>query len=275
MAEQDESSKGSFGTMTDMIGQILIVNAVLLLAYMSLWFLVARAKQRLDVIDTAWGLGFIVMAWSVVAQQASARSWLIAVLVSIWGVRLALHIGRRSLQRGREDPRYEELSRQWQSNFWLHAYVRVFLLQGALVWIISLPVVMAAGSPIAGLNWLSVVGAIIWTAGFGFEAVADRQLAEFISHENHPKVLQTGLWRYSRHPNYFGELVQWWGIGLVALQVRHGWIGLLGPLTLSWLIVFVSGIPPIERRHQDDPEYKLYRSCTSVLIPLPPHSTGR
>jgi steroid 5-alpha reductase family enzyme len=253
-----------------MIGRILIVNAVLLAVYMSLSLLVARSKKRLDIVDTAWGLGFVVVVWSVVVQQSSARSWLVAVLVSIWGVRLALHIGRRSLQRGGEDPRYEELSREWRGNTWLQAYFRVFLLQGALVWIISLPVVMATGSPNAGLGWLGIAGTAIWLAGFVFEAVADHQLAKFLLAKNRPKVLQTGLWRYSRHPNYFGELTQWWAIGLIALQTNYGWIGLVGPLVLTYLIVFVSGIPPIERRRQKDVEYQAYQRQTSPLIPLPP-----
>jgi len=253
-----------------MITRLLIVNAALLFIYMSLWFLAARVKRRLDVVDTAWGLGFVVAAWAVVAQQASSRSWLIAVLVSIWGVRLAAHIGRRSLKRGSEDPRYHELSKGWQGNFWLMAYVRVFLLQGALIWVISLPVVMAAGTRIDGLGWLSAAGSVIWIIGFGFEAVADRQLAEFISRKNRPKVLRTGLWRYSRHPNYFGELTQWWGIGLITSQTGYGWIGLLGPLTLSWLIIFISGIPPIERRREKDAEYQAYQHRTSPLLPLPP-----
>ena len=237
---------------------------------MSLWFIVAYARKRLDTVDTAWGLGFVVAAWAVAVQQGGARSWLIAGLVSVWGVRLAWHIGRRSLKRSREDPRYVELSAKWQGNFWLMAYLRIFLLQGALIWIISLPVVMVAGSRITRLGWLSVVGVAIWAIGFDFEAIADRQLANFINAKDHPKILQTGLWRYSRHPNYFGELVQWWAIGLIALQARGGWVGLIGPLTLTWLIVFVSGIPPIEKRRQKDAEYRAYQLRTSPLVPLPP-----
>ena len=251
------------------IATILGVNAALLLAYMTLWYLVAFKKRRLDVVDTVWGLGFVVVAWSSLLQHPVQRSLLIAVLVSLWGIRLAVHIWRRSQRRGSEDPRYSELSAKWQGNFWLRAYFSVFLLQGLLVWIISLPIDLEANRQINGLNWLSITGTLVWLIGFSFEAIADRQLTTFLRQQDHPKVMQTGLWRYSRHPNYFGELVQWWGIGIIALQVSNGWIGLIGPLTLSGLIIFVSGIPPIERRRQKDRAYRDYQQRTSVLIPWP------
>lgn len=256
-----------------MIARIFVINALLLFIYMTLWFLAARARKRLDTVDTAWGLAFVVVAWSVTVQQANSRSLLVAVLVSVWGFRLAYHIWRRNQGRG-DDRRYIELSHKWRGNFWLRAYFSVFLLQGALVWLVSLPVVLASGVTISGLGWLGVAGLVVWLIGFLFEAVADRQLANFMRLKGQSKVLQTGLWRYSRHPNYFGELTQWWGIGLIALQARNGWIGFIGPLTLSILIIFVSGIPPIERRRQKDLEYQAYRQRTSPLVPLPPRRRG-
>lgn len=239
---------------------------------MTLCFMVARSRRRLDTVDTAWGLGFVIVAWSAVLQQPSTRSLVITLLVSVWGVRLSSHIWRRN--QGREDdPRYGELSAKWHGNFWLRAYFSIFLLQGALVWLVSLPVVVAVGHQLPGLGWLTIAGGLIWLAGFAVEAIADYQLSAFLGHEKHPKVLRTGLWRYSRHPNYFGELTQWWGIGLIALQASYGWTGLIGPLCLTILIIFVSGIPPIERRRQKDPEYRAYQRQTSPLIPLPPRDT--
>lgn len=252
-----------------MIQDLLLSNALILFIYMSLWFWVAKARNRLDTVDIAWGLGFIVVAWAVVVKTSSPRSLVIELLVSIWGVRLANHIGKRAMRKG-EDPRYIEMAKKWKGNVWSRAYVSIFLLQGALIWIISLPIVMAAGSPINGLGWLTVLGAIIWLKGFVIESVADRQLATFLQTKNHPKLLTTGLWRYSRHPNYFGEITQWWGIGVIALQTTGGWVGLAGPLLLTVLIVFVSGIPPIERKKANDPEFQAYKKRTSALIPWPP-----
>ncbi len=255
------------------MSSLLIHNALLLLIFMTLAYGVARARRRLDTVDTAWGLGFVLAAWAVEIVQASGRSLLIALLVSVWGLRLSSHIWRRSIRRG-EDPRYIELSRKWRGSIWRRAYVSVFLLQGALIWVISLPIVLAANKPLVGWGWLTLLGALMWLAGFTFEAISDHQLAVFLSRQNRPKVLQTGLWRYSRHPNYFGELTQWWGIGLIALQTSYGWLGFIGPLTLSLLIVFISGIPPIEKRRQKDPEYRQYQNQTSVLIPIPRRRQG-
>jgi steroid 5-alpha reductase family enzyme len=120
------------------------------------------------------------------------------------------------------------------------------------------------------LAWLTWLGAGLWLVGFVVESVADRQLAAFIKDKsNKGKVLDTGLWRYSRHPNYFGELLQWWAIGLIAAQTAYGWIGFAGPLLLTILIVFVSGIPPIENRRRDNPAYQDYKRRTSRLVPLP------
>jgi steroid 5-alpha reductase family enzyme len=210
-----------------------------------------------------------VLAWSVVLQHSSTPSVVIARLVTIWGIRLAAHIYLRSRKRG-DDPRYAELSKKWKGNFWLRAYVSIFLLQGALIWVVSLPIIMAGDRSLDGLSWLTAEGVVLWLIGFLCEVAADAQLTNYLRQTKRPKVLQTGLWRYSRHPNYFGELVQWWAIGIIALQTSAGLIGLVGPLTLTLLIVFISGIPPIEKRHAKDPEYKIYQQKTSVLIPWPP-----
>ncbi len=236
---------------------------------MTAWFLLARKRQRLDTVDSAWGGGFAVAAWSVALQAPSARTLVIALLITVWSGRLTNHIARRS-RKNSDDPRYVAMAEKWKGNVWVRAYVSLFLTQGFLIWVVSIPVVMAAGNLLGGLNWLTSVGAVIWLVGFVVESIADRQLAQYLSDKkNKGKVLDTGLWRYSRHPNYFGELTQWWGIGVIALQAAFGWIGLLGPLTLTILIVFVSGIPPIEKRRKDNPAYREYMKHTSPLIPLP------
>jgi steroid 5-alpha reductase family enzyme len=139
-----------------------------------------------------------------------------------------------------------------------------------LIGIIGLPIMAATGQVLDGWAWLTYAGAAIWIAGFITETIADRQLGAYIRLSKRPKVLQTGLWRYSRHPNYFGEVVQWWGIAVIALQASYGWIGLIGPAVLTLLILFVSGIPPIEKRRAKDAAYRTYQKQTSAFIPLPP-----
>lgn len=253
-----------------MIG-ILVVSLAALATYMSIWCLIGRWRQRIDVVDTAWGGGYIVVALVAFVAKQNLRTELIGLLVLLWGLRLAVHIWQRASRKG-PDPRYEELSSKWHTSHpWLRAYFSIFLLQGLLILMISLPISVAASETASIGKPLAIVGAAVWLLGFVTEAVADHQLNAFISRsDNQGKVLDTGLWRYSRHPNFFGELVQWWAIGLLALGPTIGWLGLIGPLTLSILIIFVSGIPSVEKRRRDNREYQIYKQRTSVLIPLPP-----
>lgn len=256
------------------MAETLSINAAALFVYMTAAYVIAYYRQRLDTVDVAWGIGFIVVAWSSYLQHHNDVSLLLAVLVTVWGARLASHIGQRSLKSLEDDARYTELSKKWRGNFWLRAYTSIFLLQGALIWIVSLPVSLASGYQSYSLSWLTVVGVWVWIAGFTIEAIADRQLRDFLSRSNHPKLFQGGLWRYSRHPNYFGELTQWYGIAIIALQVNYGWIGFIGPLVLTYLIMFVSGLPPIERAKAKDAEYQAYKKHTSALVPLPPRENA-
>lgn len=248
----------------------LALNAALIVVYMTLYWLVAKRRKRLDTVDVAWGLGFVLLAWVSFIQFPSDRTRVIVTLVTIWGLRLAWHLDSRSRKRS-DDPRYAELAKKWKGNFWMRAYISIFLLQGALIWLISLPIVLTGRTVVvASPSYYLAAGIIIWLIGFLTETIADGQLEKFLSQKNRPKVLQTGLWRYSRHPNYFGEILEWWGIGIIALQVSYGWLGLAGPLLLSLLIIFVSGIPPIEKRRSKDPAYRHYQRRTSPLIPWPP-----
>jgi steroid 5-alpha reductase family enzyme len=253
-----------------MLGQLFAKAMLVLLVYMSIWFAVAKARKQLNYVDVAWGGGFVIIAWVVALSHPSARSTLIAVLVSFWGLRIISHLARRVFRSG-EDPRYQEMSKKWASAFWPRAYLQVFLFQGALMLLVGLPIFMATGEQNGDLAILSVLGTLLWFIGFVIESAADSQLRQFLADEdNKGKVMDQGLWRYSRHPNYFGELTQWWAIGVIALQASGGFVGLLGPLTLSILIIFVSGIPPIERKKKSDPAYAAYMKKTSPLILWPP-----
>jgi steroid 5-alpha reductase family enzyme len=244
-------------------------NAGALLIYMSLVFAIAYKRKRLDTVDVAWGGGFVVVAWLVAGLEPQVRTLLIAILVDIWAIRLSNHIMERSKRRGEDDPRYTELASKWnQKNYWMRAYVSVFLLQGALVLLISLPTVFAAGDSLSFAVPLTVLGMLIWVAGFATETAADYQLQQFLNAKtNKGKVLDKGLWHYSRHPNYLGEITQWYGIGIIACSASYGWIGLIGPLVLNFIIRFVSGVPPIEKRKQKDPAYQKYMQHTNALLP--------
>ncbi len=254
-----------------------VTLALILFLYMSMWFVLSLVKKRNDVADIAWGLGFVLLAWVsfFVGEAESMRGLLVGLLVSIWGIRLARHIYARN--RGRtEDYRYAEWRKAWGKWFYLRSYAQVYLLQGVLLFLIVLPVLLINNSMRTGLNYLDLIGVAVWLIGFIFESVGDAQLARFIKDPaNKGKLMQRGLWRYTRHPNYFGEVAQWWGVWLIALSVPFGWLGIIGPITITFLIFKVSGIPMLEKKMAENPEFADYKKRTSIFFPLPIKSYGK
>ncbi|MEN8614926.1 DUF1295 domain-containing protein [Dehalogenimonas sp. THU2] len=254
------------------IANALILSGVIIFLYMTAMFTVAVQRRDNSVADIAWGPGFILVAGAafIVAEDYLVRQALVLGTVTVWGLRLASRIYRRNRGKG-EDPRYQQWREEWGSSWMLRSYLQVFLLQGFFMWLISLPVVVIMAVSSDSLGWPDLLGGLVWLMGFLFEAVADRQLDNFLSDEtNRGKILQSGLWRYSRHPNYFGEVFQWWGIFLIALSIPGAWWTIAGPLTITWLILFVSGVPLLEKSMRRNPEFREYASRTSVFIPLPP-----
>lgn len=246
-------------------------SAGFLFVYVSAWFVVSLAMKRNDVADVAWGLGPPLLAWWLALLTRSIAMVPIAVIVTLWGVRLSWHIARRDFAPGRgEDVRYAAWRSEWKQ-FALRSYLQVFLLQGLLMLLVSSPIVAMAAWHAEGTVGLWVLGVSMFAFGYAFEIVADRQLSAFLAlPENQGGVMSGGLWAWSRHPNYFGESVLWWGLAVVALGVPFGWIGLIGPVTITVLLVYVSGIPLVERRHTDDPEWEAYKERTSAFLPMPP-----
>ena len=249
--------------------KLAAINILLVIIFMTIFYLIAYLRKRVDTVDIAWGLGFVVIAVATALHRPSLGTKVVAILVTIWGLRLATHIALRS--RGKKpDPRYQEITKKWKGNYWLRAYLSIFLTQGLLMLAVAAPIFFASGQPLYDWKILIYIGALIWIIGFVIEAIADQQLAVYLKNKKRPKLLNKGLWKYSRHPNYFGELTQWWGIGVIALSAERGYLGLIGPLLITYLIVFVSGIPPIEKRRSKDAVYRKYQKTTSPLIPWPP-----
>ena len=188
------------------------------------------ALRDVSIVDVAWGLGFVVIAWVAFfsGDGDAGRRTLLAILVTVWGLRLAGYIGVRKLRHPGEDPRYGAWREKWGDRFWIVSLANVFLLQAVLVWIVSLPV-QGASARDAGLGWLDWVGVALWAVGLFFEGVGDAQMARFKADpSNRGKVMDRGLWRLTRHPNYFGDFCVWWGIGLIALS-SGAWWSLIGP----------------------------------------------
>jgi steroid 5-alpha reductase family enzyme len=243
-----------------------------LFAYMSLWFVISLIKKRNDVADVAWGLGFVLITWTsfFISEDSGVRGLLVGVLVGVWGLRLAWHIHTRNKGKA-EDYRYLAWRKEWGKWFYLRSYFQVYLLQGALLFLIVMPVLLINKNGGAGLGLLDFIGVAVWLVGFLFEVIGDAQLARFIKNPaNKGKLMQSGLWAYSRHPNYFGEVTQWWGVWLVALSVPYGWFGIIGPLTITFLILKVSGVPLLERKMDENPEFEAYKERVSIFIPWKP-----
>jgi len=251
---------------------VMLIQLAIIVIYMTLWFLVARTMSRFDIADIAWGPGFMIsaLAAAAVSENLNPRAYLVMAVVIIWGVRLSLHVYLRNRVKG-EDERYRAWRQEWGRNANIRAYFQVFLLQGLLLLVIALPVtsvIMADSSP---WTMLDAAGLLIWTMGFLFEVIGDWQLLRFKQDAAHKgRIIMRGLWRYSRHPNYFGEVTLWWGIYLIALAAGAAWPVIIGPLAITFLILRVSGIPMLEKKYEGNPEFEKYRQQTSAFFPLPP-----
>ena len=251
---------------------VFLTTAAAILIYMTGWFIAAQVRGRNDIADVAWGLGFILAA--AVSLWAGGiyplRGLLVSALVLVWGIRLAAHIHSRDRGKG-EDKRYRKWREEWGKWFVLRSFLQVFMLQGVLLVMVALPVIFVNQAPPTPLGLLDLLGLTIWLAGFTFETVGDRQLLNFIRDPaNKGKLMTSGLWRYTRHPNYFGEVTLWWGIWLMTLALPGGWLTILGPITITFLILQVSGIPMLEKHYEDRADFQEYKRRTSAFFPLPP-----
>lgn len=251
---------------------LIVVQIAVVTAYESLWFLVAMKLRRNDVADVAWGPGFIILALvaQIAASTFSNPAILAMALVTMWGLRLSWHIGLRN--RGTtEDQRYRKWREEWGRHATVRAYFQVFLLQGFLMVVILIPVTHILSQLSSALTWLDALGTAVWLVGFVFEALGDLQLARFKKDPgNRGRVITSGLWKYTRHPNYFGEVALWWGVWLIACSVPGGWKTIFGPATITVLILFVSGIPLLEKKYKGNVEFKEYQRRTSAFFPLRP-----
>ena len=263
--------------MSDFLGA-LAACAILVAAYMTAWYVIALVKKDNSIADIAWGLGFVVVtAYTFFALRTSLfLPLLVSSLVAIWGLRLAYHIFVRNWKRG-EDPRYAAWRQAWGRSFLWRSYLQVFLLQGVFLLVIVSPVILVNADrtyPYGTSGVFLTAGLLIWIVGFVFEAVGDAQLARFKSDPaNKGKIMDRGLWRYTRHPNYFGESLMWWGIFLVALEVPYGWMTIVSPVLITFLLVRVSGIPLLEKRYAGNPDFEAYARRTSAFVPRLPKKT--
>ncbi|HUU38199.1 MAG TPA: DUF1295 domain-containing protein [Candidatus Desulfaltia sp.] len=243
--------------------------ALAVFAYMTAVFLIALLLKDNSIVDIAWGLGFILVALTTLFLRPGfeARHVLITGLVVVWGLRLASHIFLRNRGRG-EDFRYAKWRQDWGRWVVPRSFLQIFMLQGVFMLIIASPIVLVNRSSEEGLIVLDGLGAFLWLTGFLFEAVGDHQLKRFKQKpESKGKIMTSGLWKYTRHPNYFGEAALWWGIFLIALSVRGGWAAVVSPLTISFLLLKVSGVRMLEKKYAGNEEFGAYARRTSAFFP--------
>ncbi len=232
-------------------------------------FLLSLRLRDNSIADIAYGPMFAIGVWAAALAHGSGhpRQLLLIAMVTVWGLRLAIHIWVRNRGRG-EDPRYRAWREHWGRWFVLRSLLQIYVLQGTIVLVISAPVLLAVRKPGGPLGPLDAAGVLVWAIGLVFEAVGDAQLLRFVRDPSRRGlVLDTGLWRYTRHPNYFGEALLWWGPFLVALSMPDGAWALVSPLTIDALLLFVSGIPMLEARMASSPAFRAYQVRTSAFVP--------
>ena len=255
---------------------ILLLNACVIAGLMLTVWLISLPLRDVSIVDIAWGLGFVLVAWtSFLAGTSSERNLLLPVLTTAWGLRLSGYLAWRNIGKP-EDYRYREMRNYRPRSFPIRSLLTVFALQGLLMWIIALPLqtVHPSGTPSV---MLMTIGALLWVIGFAFESIGDWQLARFKADPtNTGRVMDRGLWRYTRHPNYFGDFLVWWGFYLLALASGSPWWSVVGPLVMSVLLMKVSGVTLLEKslKHRKQ-GYAEYVARTNTFFPWWPRQTTR
>ena len=253
-----------------------LVGLGAILTVLTLVWMVSVKRRDASIADICWGLGFVLLAWlyCFVSPALTPRSWLVAVLITLWGTRLSQHIFRRNRGKG-EDPRYQAMRASHGRAFWWRSLFTVFWLQGAILWFVALPLLVAvsAAQP-AALTPVDGLGTFLFAVGFGFEVVGDYQLERFKAEPaNRSTVLERGLWRNTRHPNYFGDATMWWGMYVIAASTPVGWLTVLSPSLMTLLLMRVSGVTLLEDGLKaSKPGYRAYIERTPAFFPWFPRA---
>lgn len=250
--------------------QIITLSAVTVLLFMIVMFIIAQIKKNNSIVDIGWGIGFILIAIVLLlaTDRIGLKDLIICVMIFVWGLRLALHIYSRS--RGKEeDFRYAQWRKDWGKNAVVIAFFKVFMLQGIIMLIIAYPIMVVFNSLNDHLAIINFVGLSIFLFGILFESIGDYQLIRFKRNpENKGKIITTGLWKFTRHPNYFGEAVLWWGIGIFTIGSDLYLTAFISPLILNLLLLYVSGVPMLEKKYAGNKDWEDYKKITPAFVPL-------
>ena len=234
--------------------------------------------RRNDYADVIWGPAFPLSAFAAVLfgtengfTGLSLRSVVLLIVISVWAIRLFSHVGYRNIFKKTEDVRYNSWRKQWGAPALLRSWLQVFVLQPVLLYVFLLPVLLSLATAQVTTGPVFYFGLFVWVTGFLFEALGDEQLRRFKSRsENKGQLMTQGLWSWSRHPNYFCEVVQWWGVWLMVLELPEGWLTIFSPIGVTYLILKVSGVSILEDLMRKRPGFAAYEKRTSIFIPMPP-----
>ncbi|MCW2748181.1 MAG: hypothetical protein JWP10_1323 [Nocardioidaceae bacterium] len=263
--------------MSNDLSQTLITLAggfVTVVALMTATMIVSIRARRLSLVDTVWGLGFVLVsavsaALAFGGEGHSLLRWVLLAMTAVWGARLAWHVGTRNHGKP-EDPRYADIVERSGGSIARAALTKVFPAQALGMWVVAAPLMVGVNNRSVHV-WLLVLGVVVWAVGLFFETVGDRQLVVYKSDPaNKGKIMDTGLWKYTRHPNYFGDACVWWGIGLVAAGSWAGVVALIGPLFMTVSLTEITGAKLNEKGQRSKPGWDDYVRRTSYFVPLPP-----
>lgn len=247
-----------------------IISAIVLWVYFTIIFLVAQRLNNNSIVDSFWGPAFLLVALSSLLADGSlgVRAVVLAFLVALWAFRLFLYITIRNWNKP-EDYRYINLRKRWGTSYArLKAYANVFLLQGILAYLVSIPIMVTSASDMQQMKAINYLGVLLWVIGFIFESVGDAQLKAFKADKNNKgKLMTEKLWQYTRHPNYFGESVMWWGIFLVSLSGARDLFSVISPVIITLLLLFVSGVPLLEKKYEGREDFAAYSRRTNKFFP--------
>lgn len=250
---------------------------LILLGYFLIWFVVAQIKKNNGLIDIAWGMSFVVTAVSslIMSGTVNLTKMIMLGVIALWGMRLSIYLFIRNWNK-QENFRYKAMREKWKTNLMQKAFLKVFLTQSIFSYVISLPVIFTNLYSTVLTEFIEYIliglGLLVFLIGFIFEVLADGQLAHFKKNTNNKsKILKNGVWRLSRHPNYFGEATIWWGIGIISISslVPIAFVGLISPIIITSLLRFVTGVPLLEKKYAGNLEFEAYKKTTPIFIPFP------
>lgn len=246
----------------------MLVAGIIIFIYFLIFFIVGTIIKNNSIVDIGWGFGFVLTAWLLfIINGYNLVALIINILVSLWGLRLFYHILKRNAFK-EEDFRYKKWREQWGKYVIPRAFFQVYMLQGVFMFVVGLTVNYVNVVKL-NFNWYILIGVVVWIIGYLFEVIGDKQLKDHINNEAMKgKLLKTGLWKHTRHPNYFGEALMWWGIYIIVIMASNAWYLVVSPLSITILLRFVSGVPLLERKMKERDGWDEYAKHTSAFIPF-------